>query len=174
MIVRAAWLIAAAGLISILAGPAAAQQAGLAFDRTQAIEIEADSLEIDQEKRLAVFAGNVNAMQGQIRLSADTLRVHYAGAAGAGQAEISQIDAEGQVFFSTTRETAQGDRGTYDVENGIITLTGAVVVTRGDSVIRGRRVVLNLVTGQSTVDSGDGEAGDGRVRGLFVPRQRDR
>jgi lipopolysaccharide export system protein LptA len=48
------------------------------------------------------------------------------------------------------------------------------MVTRGDSIIRGRRVVLNLVTGQSTVDSGDGEAGDGRVRGLFVPRQRDR
>ena len=157
-----------------LAGPAAAQQTTLAFDRTLPIEIEADRLEVEQAAHLALFVGNVNAVQGQLRLRADKLQVHYAGGGGAAQAEISRIDAEGQVFFSTIHETAQGDRGTYDVENGIITLTGAVVLTRGDDIIRGRRVVLNLETGRSTVDAGDDEAGDGRVKGLFVPRQANR
>ena len=155
----------------MLAVPAVAQQTTIAVDRTLPIEIEADSLEAEQSARLAVFSGNVKALQGQLRLSADKLQVYYGGGAGVSEAEISRIDAEGRVFFSTNRETAQGDRGTYDVENGIITLTGAVVLTRGDDVIRGRRVVLNLTTGRSTVNAGDEEAGDGRVRGLFIPRQ---
>ena len=161
---------AACAALTMLAAQAAAQETTLAADRTLPIEIEADSLEVEQATRLAVFAGNVNALQGQLRLSADKLQVHYSGD-GDTQAEISRIDAEGQVFFSTLRETAQGDQGTYDVENGIITLTGAVVLTRGDDIIRGRRVVLDLKTGRSTVDAGDEEAGDGRVRGLFIPRQ---
>lgn len=151
-----------------------AQQLGTKRDRLQPIEIEADNLEIQQDKQLAIFAGNVSAIQGALRLQAETLMVHYL--SGKNRAEegqsIAQIDAIGRVFFSSERETAQGDEGVYDVTAGILTLTGDVVLTRGESVIRGRRIVMNLETGLSTVESGeDGAVGGGRVRGLFVPQR---
>lgn len=154
------------------AGASQAQQLGTKQDRLQPIEIEADNLEIQQDKQVAIFAGNVSAVQGALRLQAQTLRVHYLtgkNRASEGQS-IAQIDAIGQVVFLSENETAQGDEGVYDVTAGIITLTGDVVLTRGESVIRGRRVVLNLETGLSTVESGEERAaGGGRVRGLFVP-----
>jgi len=158
--------------VMILA-PAASAQQGTAHDTALPIEIAADALEVQQEKQIAVFSGNVDAQQGNIKLRADRIWVHYQGDADvdadAAQA-ISKIDAEGQVFFSSGAETAEGDQGTYDVDNGVITLTGEVVLTQGNNVIKGNRVVFDLTTGQSTMD-GDKSGGDGRVRGLFVPRR---
>ncbi|MCH8188279.1 MAG: lipopolysaccharide transport periplasmic protein LptA [Proteobacteria bacterium] len=153
-----------------------AQQSGTKRDRLQPIEIEADNLEIQQDKQLAIFAGNVRAVQGTLRLRAQILRVHYLSRenrTGEGQS-IAKIDAIGKVVFSSETETAQGDEGVYDVTAGIVTLTGDVVLTRGESVIRGRRIILNLETGLSTVESGnDRTGGGGRVRGLFVPQRSD-
>ena len=175
--IRAGMLWFAAALVVGLtwASTTRAQQIGTHADRLQPIEIEADNLEVQQNKLLAIFAGNVNATQGTLRLRAETLRVHYSSGQGAGPGEgqsIRQIDAVGQVFFSTEAETARGNEGIYDVVGGIITLTGDVVLTRGESVIRGERVVLNLETGTSTVEAGEGRTGGGgRVRGLFVPQQ---
>lgn len=153
-----------------LAAAANAQQS-TAHDTALPIEIAADALEVQQEKQIAVFSGNVDAQQGNIKLRADRIWVHYQGDTDADAAQaISKIDAEGQVFFSSGAETAEGDQGTYDVDNGVITLTGEVVLTQGNNVIKGNRVVFDLTTGQSTMD-GDKRGGDGRVRGLFVPRR---
>ncbi len=151
---------------------AAAQEAVLLdHDTSQPIEITADTLEFQRDQGVAIFSGAVNAIQGDMVLRADILRVHYrageesnAGFSGA----ISRIDAQGSVFFSTLAETAKGDSGVYDVRNGTITLIGAVVLTRGDNVLTGNRLELNLATGSSRLYS-DGADGEGRVHGLFVP-----
>ena len=148
---------------------AQAQEGAARLDTALPIEIVADTLEVNQDQQLAIFTGNVAATQGQILLNADRVVVHYsAGGGGGGVQAIRSIDAEGNVFFTTDFETAQGDLGTYDVENGMVTLTGAVVLTRGENVLRGSKLVLNLLNGTSTVEGGAAEAG-GRVRGLFVP-----
>jgi lipopolysaccharide export system protein LptA len=155
-----------AGLLLLLPPEAGAQ--AQKHDADQPIEINADSLEVLQKDQRAVFRGNVDAQQGRIRLKADELEVHYRGK-GKGEAgqvggSITRIDARGSVFVSSPTETAQGDVGVYDVTAKEITLTGKVVLTRGDNVIRGQRLVLNLVTGKSRI-----EGGRGRVRGYFVP-----
>ena len=112
-------------------GSTLAQQSGAKPDRLLPIEIEADNLEVQQNKQLAIFAGNVNAIQGSYVLQAETLTVHYLAGQNKtsnGQA-IERIDAIGQVYFSPEPETtAQGDEGVYDVVAGTITLT-----RRGDS-----------------------------------------
>ena len=41
----------------------------LSQDTKQPIEITADNLEVQQQQRLAVFKGNVDARQGEIRLA---------------------------------------------------------------------------------------------------------
>ncbi len=152
----------------MLAAPAAAQSTKDLLDSDQPIEINADSLEVQQDQQLAVFRGNVDATQGRIKLKANELRVHYAdgesGGADGLTGSIRRIDAVGDVFIWSPTETAQGDLGVYDVGAKQITLTGAVVLTRGENVLRGKRLVMNTATGVSRMD-----AGGGRVKGLFVP-----
>ena len=141
-------------------------QPATAHDAKLPIEITADSLEVNQKEQLAVFRGNVDAIQGAIRLTASEIWVRYRPASeGEAQGAISRINASGQVRFSTPSETAQGDSGVYDVDAQVITLTGSVVLTRGGNVIRGEKLVLDLATGQSKIES------TRRVRGLFVPKK---
>jgi len=135
------------------------------------IEITADALEVRQDTGIAIFTGTVRAVQGDILLAADRVLVSYA---PGGADVIRSIEAQGNVFFSTPTETAEGDTAVYDVENGVITLAGSVVLTRSENVVRGNRLVLNLATGLSRIEGGsDPVAGDGggRVRGLFVPNE---
>jgi len=140
-------------------------------DSSQPIEITADTLEVQQQQQLAIFRGEVDAVQGDMLLSADVLVVHYRdNNQDPDQPDISRIDAEGNVFVSSPQETAQGARGTYDVDNGKIHLDGGVVLTQGDNVIQGEQLELDLESGKSRVISGtDGKRE--RVRGLFVPQK---
>ncbi len=173
---RALARIAALLALLLAGGPALAQSEGLGkHDTDQPIEINADSLEVQQERNLAIFRGNVDALQGGIRLKSRELRVWYRPDGGqgdkAGGADVTgnilRIDALGDVFISSPRETAQGDLGVYDVPNRTITLTGAVVLTRDRNVIRGTKLVLNLESGHSRIDAGGG----GRVQGRFEPNR---
>ena len=155
--------------------PVAGQDKPLSnLDTDNPIEITADSLEVKRNENIAIFRGNVDALQGEMRLHADELTVHYrsAGSGDSGINAISRIDAAGSVFITSSRETAQGEVGVYDVENNLITLTQNVVLTRGENVIQGNRLVLNLTTGQSRVDGGVGATrSEGRVQSLFVPKR---
>ena len=176
--------VAALALAS-LSTVAAAQ--GLRHDSSLPIEITADQLEVEQQKQLATFSGNVDAVQGELVLSADQLRVFYrddgegedTGAAASTAApggSIRRIEAEGNVFVSSPRETAQGTSGTYDVASNQLMLEGAVVLTQDDNVIRGERLEIDLVSGRSRVLAAVPEAAGGepqqRVRAIFVPADR--
>ncbi|WP_159709545.1 lipopolysaccharide transport periplasmic protein LptA [Geminicoccus flavidas] len=172
---------AAFALIACLpAAIAAAQESnGLAgHDSRQPIEITSDTLTVEQPKQLATFAGNVDAVQGDMKLRADRLLVHYArneaaeGGSGAGGGadpadnSIRMIEAFGKVVITSPAESAQGDAGVYDVVAGTMQLTGDVVLTRGENVIRGNRLDMDLNTGLSTVSGGKRSE---RVRAVFTP-----
>lgn len=169
----------------MLLGSAPAASQALQHDSSQPIEISADTLEVLQEEQIATFAGNVDAVQGDLVLSADKLLVHYEGensdsvglAAGRGNS-IRRIDAVGKVIITSPEETAEGDYGTYDVPSKFMTLEGDVVLTRGANVIRGERLELDLVSGKSTMVGADTPVAEadggqkpesGRVRALFTP-----
>lgn len=183
------------------AGAAALLLAGLAlssFDATaqiglnsrqnsnEPIDISSDTLEVQQDKQLAIFRGKVDVIQGDTRLRSDELFVHYrdrnqagtAGqptrqparnaqpsAAGADASSITKIEAKGNVFVSTPKERAQGDFGVYDVDKKTVTLTGNVLLTSDESTLRCARVVMYQDTGRSTCDPAAGQ----RVRGVIIP-----
>lgn len=158
---------------------------GRAASTDQPIDISSNALEIQQAKQVAIFTGQVEAIQGDLRLKADTLKVHYrqksaSPATGAkppagrtpppaaqddSMGAISRIEAIGNVFVSSPTETAQGETGDYDVDKKVVVLVGNVVITRGQSVLRGNRATVDMVSGRSTMEVKPGE----RVRGLFVP-----
>jgi lipopolysaccharide export system protein LptA len=170
----------AAGLVTggVLLVADAQAQSLQQHDTSLPIEITADSLEVVQDRKIATFAGNVDAVQGDLVLSADQLRVHYGDDANAapgppGMGSIRRIEADGNVFLSSPRETAQGDAGVYDVASNRLTLEGAVVLTQEENVIRGQRLEIDLVSGRSqvfaAVPSTEGGTAPQRVRALFTP-----
>lgn len=167
-----AMFLAAAAL-----GPARAQLDDLnsSHDSQAPIEITADTLEVRQSDNLAIFRGDVDAIQGDMLLKADMLVVHYRENNDSPDAPgISQIDAEGNVFVSSPNETAQGKRGVYDVDNKKIWLSGNVILTQGDNIIEGEELELDLVSGKSKVMSAASEdGGKKRVRGMFVPKKEE-
>jgi lipopolysaccharide export system protein LptA len=174
--VRAA-LLALTLAASLAASLAAAQKPPAArHNADQPIEINADRLEVEQNNQLATFSGNVDARQGDIRLRASQLKVWYRSGGGARSAaadvggSIVRIDALGDVLVTSPQESARGDVGVYDVANREITLTGEVVLTRGENVIRGQKLVMDMDTGVSRMQGG---AGGGRVRGLFTPPRKE-
>lgn len=170
--------------------PGAAAQIGLGSRQNsdQPIEIASDTLEVQQDKQLAIFRGKVDVVQGDTRLRSDELYVYYrdrqadqtasgaaqspaparsapATSAGPDASSITRIEAKGNVFVSTPKERAQGQFGVYDVDKKTITLTGDVVLTSDQSTVRCERAVMHQDTGRSTCDPVAG----GRVRGVFVP-----
>lgn len=163
---------AVVALVGILSGPTVGAGVGQGYDTSLPIEITADSLEVQQEANVAIFRGNVDAVQGELNLRADQLIVHYATGAEEENA-IRVIEAEGNVFLSSPTEMAEGEKGVYNIEADTIVLTGSVKLYRGNSTISGDRLEMNLATGQSRMLSGMGdfnESGDdGRVKALFVP-----
>ncbi len=161
--------VAAAALAVAAGADPARAEIGTGYDTSLPIEITADSLEVQQEAQIAVFRGNVDAVQGDLNLRADQLNVHYR-TNSENHNTISLIEANGNVFLSTPTELAQGDKSDYNVDADTIELTGSVVLIRGENVIRGDRLEIDLATGRSRVLSGGLEAGgDGRVKALFVP-----
>lgn len=156
-----------------------AQQADAGFrhDAEQPIEVVSDSLEIAKDQETAIFTGNVNAVQGRMGLRADMIKVKYRAAKGSGASKtslFSRIDATGNVVLQSPDETATGDWAVYEVDDKTITLGGSVVLTRGNSVIKGQRLVVNLTTGQSKIDGGAEVVGQQRVRAVFTPKRKER
>lgn len=140
-------------------------------DSSEPIEITSDALEIEQDNGLAIFTGSVVASQGSLILSAERVAVRYEdyrdGQTAEGpQGRISSIEASGDVFFATLKETARGENGIYDVKGKKITLSGGVVLTRGDNVLSGKRLELDLRTGRSKLYGGQRKSD--RVRALFT------
>jgi lipopolysaccharide export system protein LptA len=169
-----------AAILALLAVDGLAQE--VISGNSAPIEITADSLEVRQNRQVATFTGEVDAVQGDLVLSADQLLVYYSGNGGAGQVgasstSIRRIEAFGNVFLSSPEETAQGEAGVYQVASRTVTLEGSVVLTKGQNVIRGERLEYNLDTGRSQIFSrpkDDQEVSpDGRVRAVFVPGDKD-
>jgi lipopolysaccharide export system protein LptA len=53
------------------------------------------------------------------------------------------------------------------MKSNTVTLLGKVVMTQGQNVLRGDRLMVDLTSGVSRVESG--KNGQGRVQGLFLP-----
>jgi lipopolysaccharide export system protein LptA len=168
-------VLALAALAVPLAGPPAWPQ-GFQHDSKLPIEITADRLDVVQDEQLATFSGNVDAVQGDLVLTSDQLRVYYRSsddAPGITAGSIRRIEAAGNVFITSPEETAQGEFGVYDVDGGLLTLEGSVVLTREQNVVRGERLEIELASGRSqmfaAVPSTAGGTPGQRVKAVFVP-----
>lgn len=139
------------------------------------IEISADDLVLDQEKSLATFTGNVQAVQDKYTLKSTKMVVHYLPKQQQKTGNsISKIEVFGNVELVSPGEKALGDNGVYDVASSQLQLNGNVKLSKNNNMVQGSKLVYNLETGQSILSGGNatqkGEAG-GRVKGVFVPEE---
>ena len=135
--------------------------AGLTIDRAAAVEIAAETLDVDQETGMALFDGAVVVEQGALRLSADRLQVVYGDDPATGRGRISALQADGNVRLTTPRDSAEAGSAVYDLDAGRLTLTGAVRLEQGGNLLTGDRLVIDLATGTGRMD--------GRVRTILRP-----
>jgi lipopolysaccharide export system protein LptA len=142
---------------TLLAGPAMAQVdigfGGVSYDDSQPVEVTADSLTVDQTTGEAVFSGNVIVVQGDLRMAAGAVRIVYA---TTGTQDVQEVIATGGVLVTRGSDAAEGGRARFEVDTALLTLSGDVLVTQGQTAIAGDSMVVNMRTGNGSVD--------GRVR----------
>ncbi len=148
--------------------------AGLSAKTDQPIDIESDTLEVLDDEKRAVFKGNVKAMQGGMTLRSRELLVNYSGGEGlsGSNSRITNIRADGKVMITTEKnQTATSDWALFDVTAQLVTIGGNVVLSQGENVIKGDRLVIDLKTGRSRFENEGQVAAKKRVRGIFKPKQ---
>jgi len=173
---KRAFSIAAAGFAlcgGVLAlAPAIGQQGGSALkghDTNAPVDVASDRIEVQDRADRAIFSGNVEVRQGNLRLNSSRLTVAYADTGGI---QIQRLEASGGVTLRSPTETARGQFAIYDIDRRIVTMIGGVSLDRGANHIQGGRLVLDLTTGRAVMDGGATRSDGGRVTGRFTVPQR--
>ncbi|MGI8724549.1 MAG: LptA/OstA family protein [Methyloceanibacter sp.] len=85
--------------------------------------------------------------------------------------KITKIEARGEVIInSKDDQTTTSDWALYDVPARTVTVGGNVVLTQGQNVLKGDRLVINLETGESRFENTGGVTPGKRIRALFMPK----
>lgn len=160
-------------LLALAPAPAAVAQSvdttALAQSAQQpnAVNIEADRMEVQDDNKRAIFSGNVDASRGDIVLKTDKLVADYVeaeGGSGGGSTEVTFLEASGNVEIDTARQRITGSWARMDVKANHVTVGGNVVVNQGGTVLTGEELFVDLNKNTSQLTGG-------RVKGSFVPRQ---
>ena len=155
---------------ALLATPAHAEKA----DRDKPVNLEADTVTLDDIRKISVYQGNVVLTQGTLMLRADHLQVTQ-NADG-----LDKVSATGRpVAF---RQKADGrdeyiegfaDRIEYDGVNNQIELIGQARLRRGTDELRGAQISYNANTGfYKVVGQPNAKTPSGRVRAVIRPKPR--
>jgi len=169
-------LVAALGVAG--AGAAMAQ---LAPASSAPVDVTADQLQVENQKCLATYSGDAEALQATSRLRANVINIYFKAlpSHGDGQSQSNQncgqldhMEADGQVYYVTPDQIVKGDHAVYSADSKTIVVTGGVVVAQGRNVSSGTRLVINTDTGVANMESDvHGRGQPGRVRAVFYPNQ---
>jgi lipopolysaccharide export system protein LptA len=151
---------------------------GFSQNRDKPIQIDAASLEMRDKDKAATFSGNVKVVQGDTTMRSKTLVVFYdngdqpasaakpamksASPGPTGSSSIRKLEAKGGVIVTQKDSTVTGDHGVFDMRANTVTMFGNVLLTKDKNVLRGDRLIVDLTTGVSRVESDSG-----RVQGVF-------
>ena len=133
--------------------PAAAQQGvQISFGQSlrlegSSLEVTADQLSVDQTTGATEFTGNVLAVQGEMRITAQALRLEYAVGSRDGTQRISRLVASGGVTMATPTEALESREAVYSLDAQTLEMTGEVMLVQGTNVLSGERFIADLGAG---------------------------
>jgi lipopolysaccharide export system protein LptA len=101
------------------------------------VTIDADALSLRQARSTALWRGHVRATRGRTVLTAPELEATW-DAAGT----ITRLVARGGVSAVEPGRSARGDRADFDVQRGVVVVTGRPEAQQGRSRLSGSRVTF--------------------------------
>ncbi len=129
-------------------------------DPNAPMDVEAETLDVYDAAKNAVFRGNVKAQQGEFVVRTVELIAHYSGQTGLGlsgggdetapktPAQLTRVEAKQKVLItSKDGQTATGDWANFDMKSNTVLMGDRVVVSRGKDVAEGPRLKIDLNTG---------------------------
>lgn len=103
--------------------------------------------------------GRAEVIQGRNRLRADSINGFTTNGG------LNRVEASGNVYFVTPTQTIRGDRASYVLAANEVVVTGDVILTQGQNVLTGGRLVYNTRTEAARMEG----TSNGRIRGVFYP-----
>lgn len=162
---------------------AASPLSGFGSGSKDPYKIDANKLEVVQSTNSAVYSGDVVVVQDKMTMRCSKLVIFAdqkstdaksqalkgnaapAAAGGAPTASgLKRLECHGPVSIVKEKQTATSNLLVY--ENDVVTLSGNVIISDGDNVQAGEKMVYNTKSGIGTVEGG-------RVRGIFTPGSGD-
>jgi lipopolysaccharide export system protein LptA len=94
--------------------------------------------------------------------TASTAPIKAAQPGPGGSSSIKRLEARGGVIVTQKDQVVTGETAVFDTKANLVTMMGGVILTQGKNVLRGDRLMVDMTTGVSRVESDSG-----RVQGLF-------
>ncbi|MBW2095342.1 MAG: lipopolysaccharide transport periplasmic protein LptA [Deltaproteobacteria bacterium] len=164
------------GFIFPLHCSAEAKESSSSDVSTKPIVILSKTLEVDNEKKIVTFTGEVNAKKDDFVVDCQKMLVYYRTSPDKGKKEafaqgIDRIVASGQVRV-TRKEggLATADKAVYYQDDDKLVLTGNPSVQQGKDLVKGERIIIFLRENRSIVES----SGKERAQAIIFPRARKR
>jgi lipopolysaccharide export system protein LptA len=143
-------------------------------DRDKPLNLEADTVTLDDIKKTSVYTGNVILNQGTLMLRADRLQVTQ-NASG-----LDKLNASGRpVMFRQKIEGSveyiegYADRIEYDSVSSQLELIGQARLRRGADELRGAQISYNATSEfYKVIGQANAQSPAGRVRAVIRPKPR--
>jgi lipopolysaccharide export system protein LptA len=133
---------------------------------TPPIDVDANNgIEWQRAKKIVKAIGNAHAVRGDLDVKADVLSAHYRERAD-GSTEIWRLEADGNVRIATPTETASAEKAVYNVDDGVVVLSGGkqVRLTTADNEITADHQIEFWPEKQTLVAQGNALAIQGENR----------
>lgn len=153
--------------------------------RKEPITVTSDTLDYDYKNNIVVYHGDVNAVQGQVKLRSNRLTVTLERAPAKNAAKgdpskdppkpdpsakdkdnqkVREIIAEGNVRIDSGTRWATGGKATFEQTTRTVVLTDNPKLHDGENEVAGDRVIVYLDEDRSVV-----EGGRKRVKAVLYP-----
>jgi len=161
-------------LVSPLSSSAESEKKKSEVNQDSEIIINADTLEIDDQKQIVIFTGNVDAREKDFIINCEKMVVYYKNnsdqpVSESGQVNIDQIIATGEVIITRPNGgLATAEKAHYYMKDEKVVLTGEPKVKQGDDFVQGSKITLFLRENRSVVEGSKKD----KVRAVYSPRKK--
>jgi lipopolysaccharide export system protein LptA len=145
------------------------QAAALDSDRDQAIEVEADRLEVREQEHISIYEGNVKLIQGSLNLSSERLVIHFNDANELTLMEMTGQPARFRQLDNDQLEMlGEAEQIDYTESRSLLELRRSAHFSHAGDVIKSDLIRINTET--NGIEAGGTQSED-RVKMVIKPRQ---
>jgi lipopolysaccharide export system protein LptA len=140
------------------------QTGGPGSSKQNPILITSDRMEVDRQKNMLIYQGQVVAIQGDMTMRSDKLTTYF----DPDLQQIKEAIAEGKLVQITQGDrVATGTKAVFDGVTQTMTMTGNPMMRQGNSQVSGEKIIYFMTEDRMIVESGK----DRRVEGTIFPEE---